>query len=208
MQTTGHIADQIGIGLEIEHIERTTAQPTVNSGHAGLRTGHRPRTTALGQRCTHHRLAGRNLRQPVGLLRGAAGEHQCGRHHDGVGDKGHRRDPVAKRFRSHAGIERAKPHATVFGRDDQTRQADFIQPGDHIRRTAFVFLGKAANPIKGRPLAQIGIEAVLEQDLFRRQSEFHQAAPAVLGSRGRPRPRSAMMFFWIWLVPPPMIRPR
>jgi hypothetical protein len=28
-----------------------------------------------------------------------------------------------------------------------------------------------------------------------------------LGSRGSPRPRSAMMFFWICEVPPPMISP-
>ena len=208
MQTAGQIAHQIGIGFEVEHIERTTAQPTVDSGHARLRTGHRPRATALGQRRTHHRLAGRNLGQPVGLLRGAAGEHQCGRHHDCIGHERHRREPVAKRLRSHTGIERAKTHATVFGRDDQTRQADLIEPGDDLGGPTFVLVCKAANPIKGRPLAKIGIEAVLEQDLFRRQSEFHQAAPAVLGSRGRPRPRSAMMFFWIWLVPPPMIRPR
>ncbi len=33
-------------------------------------------------------------------------------------------------------------------------------------------------------------------------------AAAGFGSRGRPRPRSAMMFFWICAVPPPMIRPK
>jgi hypothetical protein len=48
-------------------------------------------------------------------------------------------------------------------------------------------------------------DGVLQKPLFVRKTEIH--GQAAFGSRGRPRPRSPMMFFWICAVPPPMIRP-
>src|SRR4029079_4990018 len=46
--------------------------------------------------------------------------------------------------------------------------------------------------------------ALLERVLFRGESEVDHAGR---GSLGRPRPRSAMMFFCTCAVPPPMMRP-
>ena len=69
----------------------------------------------------------------------------------------------------------------------------------------------ARAPVRWAPLrrgsrARFDREAV---DLPRvRNPRADPQALAGFGSRGRPRPRSAMMFFWIWAVPPPMMRPR
>ena len=70
-----------------------------------------------------------------------------------------------------------------------------------------------AQVLYARVLLQIAPQAVLHRALLFTQSEIHQralpvcGATANFGSRGMPRPRSAMMFFWICAVPPPMIRP-
>ena len=52
-----------------------------------------------------------------------------------------------------------------------------------------------------RPRSESG-----EQALLLAEGEFHQAL-ATFGSRGRSRPRSEMMFFWMLFEPPPIISP-
>ena len=51
---------------------------------------------------------------------------------------------------------------------------------------------------------EVAPEVLLQQPLLLREPEVHRYP---LGSRGMPRPRSEMMFFWIWAVPPPMMSP-
>ncbi len=56
---------------------------------------------------------------------------------------------------------------------------------------------QVADAIDRAVLAQIAPQTLGEQVLFLREGEIHQPAPrpGTFGSRGKPRPRSLMMFF-------------
>ena len=78
--------------------------------------------------------------------------------------------------------------------------------GDHpVRRLR---LGQLASASDRHLFVEKAPDAVLEQPLLVGESEVHQPCPSTnFGSRGIPSPRSEMMFFWIWAVPPPMMSP-
>ncbi len=88
------------------------------------------------------------------------------------------------------------PGAPMSVRADQTSWAKPCDCSANVRT-------RSSGQIRG----QCSDDAVLHHALVCRQGKIHQAA-MTFGSRGRPRPRSAMMFFWICAVPPPIIRPR
>ena len=203
MQPALRVGDQVGIGLEIQHVQGTPVQTSGIGRDAGIA----PRAAQFGQRGPDDGAAIGDAAQPLGLLGGAAGHQQRAGDHGRIGGEGDRCDVVAQRLRHHAGIERSHADATVRRWNQQRRHAQFRQPGNQIAGPSLVTAGKAAHPLERRALAQIVVQRVAQQRLFGGQSEFHQASPA-RGSRGMPSPRSLMMFFWIWLVPPPMIRPR
>ena len=69
-----------------------------------------------------------------------------------------------------------------------------------------------AQPFHRQPVRQKLPQRIVELALFQAQTEFHQplpiaAAVCAFGSRGRSRPRSPMMFFWMLFEPPPIISP-
>ena len=74
-----------------------------------------------------------------------------------------------------------------------------------------VLFAQLAHALDRHLIREEAAHRLVEQELIFRESEIHESLPpqalAGLGSRGSPRPRSAMMFFWICAVPPPMIKP-
>ena len=77
---------------------------------------------------------------------------------------------------------------------------------EHIARVRLA--RRLAHALERADALQRAVDALLHHLLVGGEAEFHRQAFAAFGSRGMPRPRSEMMFFWICAVPPPMIRPR
>src|SRR3546814_7891154 len=91
-------------------------------------------------------------------------------------------------------------------------------PGERslgLRANCACAFGALPDLIQRSEFAQQARHAFRQHLLFLRKSEVHPCPPCAdgplgrsrRGSRGMLRPRSEMMFFWIWAVPPPMIRP-
>ena len=93
----------------------------------------------------------------------------------------------------------------MLGRDQHAGETQIDQGGPDVRGHGLAAFGKGAHPGEGGDAIEDPGNRGLHQPLVGGEGEIHHAA---LGSRGRPSPRSAMMFFWICAVPPPMIRPR
>ena len=110
---------------------------------------------------------------------------------------------MAERGRDHRGVEHTEAgSAELLGHE----AAHHAEPGQLLPRVAIEALAGVAQLAHARDRQALGEEAphgVVEQALLVRECEVHYAR----GSRGMPRPRSAMMFFWICAVPPPMISP-
>ena len=195
---------------EIEDAVHAARQLAVVEAHisgAGL-----ARATGEGHGDPH--LAGRHLGKPFGLLcRARHRLHGDRRHHRRSG-KSCRGGVVAECFGSNGRIEQAKTRAAVLGRNHEVPASPArtapasAPPRSHGRpwRWSSVFRGAARAPDSHAGFHRAGAA--------RRSVRipWHQPFVAVgvtgFGSRGIPRPRSEMMFFWIWLDPPPMMRPR
>ena len=209
------VGHQIGVGLEVDDEQGAAREPAIAAVHrrrlAGGAAGG-PGARQLGHRRADGRPAVGDARQPLGLLGRAAGGQQGRGHHGGAGAEGHRRHPPAQHLGHQAGFQRLQAHAAVLLGHQQAGHAQRGQAGHHIVGPGFAAIGEPAHTVQGRLVAQKAVDAVDQQRLFGRQAELHgsllDGRQASLGSRGMPSPRSLMMFFWIWLVPPPMIRPR
>ena len=139
-------------------------------------------------------------------------------------DKRHRRDGIAELLGHSGGIEHCHPEPVMLLGNHHSPNADFAQRRTHVVAEGNRALRAFAHMIERTSISKSAADRVAEHLLVLRKSEIHQAAPlfcplatavacsaaggvANLGSRGISSPRSAMMFFWIWAVPPPMIRP-
>ncbi len=114
------------------------------------------------------------------------------RQHSRAEERG-RRDGRAQRLRRDRGFT---PQAAMLLGDQQPRQAKLGEPAPEVGRGRLALVGEPAHPLQRRKLLQSLADAGLQQLLVFREREPHQAL-AALGSRGMPRPRSEMMFFWI-----------
>ena len=170
------------------------------------------------------RLALRYPRQPVRLqLLATALCQRKGCQYMGT-DKRHRRDGIAELLGHSGGIEHCHPEPVMLLGNHHSPNADFAQRRTHVVAEGNRALRAFAHMIERTSISKSAADRVAEHLLVLRKSEIHQAAPlfcplatavacsaaggvANLGSRGISSPRSAMMFFWIWAVPPPMIRP-
>ena len=111
----------------------------------------------------------------------------------------------------------------LFG-NHHSCDAQFAQCRLHLFAVRSFAFGALTHMVERAGVGEASRDCIAQHLLVLRQSEIHQAAPcfwraataapcsagaglASLGSRGISRPRSAMMFFWICAVPPPMIRP-
>jgi len=163
MQPARGIGDQVGIGFEVEDMQGAPVQTPVVRGDAC--TG--PCAAALGQRGPDHCAAGCDPRQPVGLLYGAAGQHQgCG-HHARMRHKGHGCHPIAQRFCRQASLQRAHAQATMGLGNQQAVQADLAQAGPQVSRTRLITVSKGAYPRERGLLAQVHLEGFSQQVLIR-----------------------------------------
>ena len=100
---------------------------------------------------------------------------------------------ATKAFRHQRRFQHAKATATVALVDDEARHAEFAHRLPHILGARLQLFGEASGASQRRVVAEQARDAVGEQGLLFGQSEIHAAAPqASFGSRGMPRPRSAM----------------
>ena len=125
----------------------------------------------------------------------------------GRGQETRGRDGRAEALRDDHGVEARQAQTAGGLGHEERRHAELREAAPD--RPGVTALGDAAHGVEGDFAGEEAAHAVREHVLLFGESELH-AAPSlrIFGSRGMPRPRSLMMFFWIWLVPPPMIRPR
>ncbi len=95
------------------------------------------------------------------------------------------------------------PFAADLGRDPVRRlaQTALVEVRDQHPRA---FFGSALGDCKADAGARRGghHHGLARKQVARRRIGGRQAHASPLGSRGRPRPRSAIRLRWIWLVPP------
>ena len=132
--------------------------------------------------------------------------HKRERCHDDAASERSESHRTAQNLGRHCGIENAEPGATEAFRYQQAREAELYQTFPQFGIEAAADLGMAAKCFDRHAIRQQTAQRIREQALLLAEGEFHQAL-AIFGSRGRSRPRSAMMFFWMLLEPPPIIRP-
>ena len=132
--------------------------------------------------------------------------HECERrHHDAAGER-REGGGTAKHFRRHRGIQHAETGAAEAFRHQQAGQAELHQAVPQRCVETGAAIGMAAQRVDRHAIRQQAAQRIREQALLLAEGEFHQAL-ATFGSRGRSRPRSAMMFFWMLFEPPPIISP-
>src|SRR5437016_8597549 len=148
-------------------------------------------------------LARDQLRQPRLALRRRAGaqegvDHELGRQERPRGGR------AAELLEHQRQVEGREPEPAVRLRHDEPHPAELGHLG----------VERARHPVRHlRGLAHERGRALAREELARRALErlLLIGEPEVdhfpRGSRGMPSPRSAMMFFWICEVPPPMMRP-
>ena len=164
----------------------------------------------LGQGDGGCRLTGGELRQPLVLLGGRPAALQ-GHRGQNRAQQRRGRDPRPDRFPDEGGVEQGEAEAAVSLADHQPGDPELGQRRPGFARDRTFAGGEGADAVERRDVGENPGDALLEHALFAGEGEIHQTlalSGAGLGSRGMPRPRSEMMFFWIWAVPPPMIRPR
>ena len=130
-----------------------------------------------------------------------------GRHHRRAQERSGRHGP-GEGLGGDGRVEERQAASTVLLGNQDSRDAELGEPLPERAVMPRRRLHDLAHAGDRRLGVEIAPYALLEQPLLFRQSEIHQFRPfSDLGSRGMPSPRSLMMFFWIWAVPPPMIRP-
>ena len=194
IQAAPIVGDEIEVGFEVDDEQRLAVQFAAARGDL--------RAFARAARGFRHRdagddFAGREARQPFGLLFGAARLRDRARHHHGGCDERHRRDRAdrafAQRLRRRASSRPTPP--CCFG-DDEPGHAEFDQTFPEILRATFTAVGEATRTRQAGVIGEEFRQRVAQGFLFLRESEFHdQASLLIFGSFGMPRPRSLMMFF-------------
>jgi hypothetical protein len=155
---------------------------------------------------TEAHFASRNAWQPLALQRfGRRMNEGEGCHDDAAGKRREGRRPADHLCR-HGGVHYSETCTAKALRHEQTWQAEFNQavPQSFVEATAG--LGVMTQRVDRHTLGQQATQRVREKNLFLAERELHQTL-ATFGSRGRSRPRSAMMFFWMLFEPPPIISP-
>ena len=138
---------------------------------------------------------------------------QRDRRDHGRGEERARRRGVAERLRDERGVEQREPAAAVRLGHEDPRRAELGEPAPDRAVVRAVGVAQLAHARDRHAVAQ---ERRARSASSRRWSSESPKSMLVMpctpslrdfGSRGSPSPRSAMMFFWICAVPPPMIRP-
>ena len=207
MQAARPVGDDVEVGLVV-HDE---LGPAVQAPVAGLDPGAVPGAGDLRQGDPRHRSARGQLWKPGRLLAGVARLQEGQGRHDRRAGEGDRGDEAAQLLGGQGGVQQGQPHPAVDLGDDQAGDAQFGQALEHVRGPPVASGGEGAGTLQPAGPGEEPGQGVLQHDLLFGESEFHGVSPqalASLGSRGMSSPRSAMMFFWICEVPPPMIRPR
>jgi hypothetical protein len=155
---------------------------------------------------TEPHLTGGDARQPSILQFLRRAMHECeSRHHDAASERceGCR---SAQSLRRHRGIQNTKPGAAEALRHQQSGNAKLDQALPQCGVEAGGAFRMAAQCLDRYAIGQQAAQRIRKEALFLAEGEFHQAL-ATFGSRGRSRPRSEMMFFWMLFEPPPIISP-
>ena len=105
-----------------------------------------------------------------------------------------------------AASSNAEARAAEALRHQQSGQTEFDEAVPQCRVEAGAGFGMSAQRLDRHAIRQQAAQRIREQALLLAEGEFHQAL-ATFGSRGRSRPRSEMMFFWMLFDPPPIISP-
>ena len=126
-------------------------------------------------------------------------------HDDAAGERSESRRTTQSLGR-HCSIQNAEFRAAEALGYQQAGQAELGQTFPQFGIEAATDLCMAAQCCDRDAIGQKTAQRIREQALLLAEGEFHQAL-AIFGSRGRSRPRSAIMFFWMLLEPPPIIRP-
>jgi hypothetical protein len=154
-----------------------------------------------------HAVAGGQAREPLGPLGRRAGGGEGNRGHHAAREERDGCGGGAERLRDHHRVEHLEARSSVLRGDQRARGAQLGELPPQRGVVPGVEGGQLAHARDGELLAQEAPQGGLEQALLLRQPEVHRYFPSPRGSRGSPSPRSAMMFFWICAVPPPMIMP-
>ena len=117
---------------------------------------------------------------------------------------------VTQTFGDQGRFQRTETATAVGFVDQQAGHTQLSQRRPYVGRARLLLFGKQARAREWRVIGQQARDTLGQQGLFVGKSEIHGrfSSQASFGSRGMPSPRSAMMFFWICAVPPPMMRPR
>ena len=150
--------------------------------------------------------------QIVVLLRFRRAVDEGERRHDGWAGEGHGRGGVSQGLGGGGGVEHAEAGTAKPFRHEQAGQTEIGQAVPEVFLEAMAGFGQCPQPLHRQAVFEEVAQGVIELALFQAETEFHQPLPIVawvwtFGSRGRSRPRSPMMFFWMLLDPPPIIRP-
>ena len=177
----------------IEHEHRLAVQLAVAAGHA-VRLAP---PDLLAHRNPEDHLAGGDSRQPMFLLRVAAGGRQRQWRHHRRRHEGHRRHHAAKRFCDQRRLQQPKTDAAVLFVDQHRVRAQLRQLLPDVVGARCARLCHLAHALQRAAGFQIASDAVLQHQLFLRQCEIHRYALAcsAFGSLGKPSARSPIMFF-------------
>src|SRR5688572_2668756 len=200
----GDDEEEVG-GGRVEHHRHRPAEghpaALARRAHCDVVRRRRARVLRHGQR--RERLAAYEPRQPsLAKRRRAAVEERRDRElrRKERSRRGDASDLLAERGQ----LERAEAEAARVLRDEYAHPAELghlaVEPARHA-----VLAGRTVAHEERRTLACEELAcAPLERLLIGGEPEVDHAGR---GSRGSPRPRSAMMFFCTWAVPPPMMSP-
>ena len=158
------------------------------------------------------RLARGDARQEFVLLRFGRAMDERQRRHDRLPVNG--TGAAAAPSASAATAASSTPRPAPPNRSGTSRpcSAEFAQALPQLFIEAVAGSASARSRSIGSRSVRKPAQRIVEQALLLAEGEFHQPLPiaprsAAFGSRGRSRPRSPMMFFWMLFEPPPIISP-
>src|SRR5690349_6691662 len=143
---------------------------------------------------TEAHLASCDSRQPFRLHRFGRSMNEGERRHDYTAGKWGECRRTADHLGGNGGIHDTEARTTKTLRHEQAWQTKFNQAVPQSFVEAAARLGVATQRVDGHTFGQQATQRVSKQNLFLAERELHQTL-ATFGSRGRSRPRSAMMFF-------------
>ena len=204
----GEIDQHVRRAAAVEHALHPAREPLAVEGHAGragLADGageaHGDAHLAGGDPAAAIPAAGPRCRSPCsasGAITRLAGE-RAGRR------------VIAEALGGHGRIENAEPRAAVPLRHGEPGNALRDEAGPQLGVVAVAGRGDGAAALHRQAVGEEAPQRGLQHLLLLGEGELHGSGPrrwrTAFGSRGRPRPRSPMMFFWMLVEPPPIMRP-